>query len=265
MSFSTDTALAELWEATSRKLRDEYKVANRLEELLRRERITEKSMILDAAGGFGFPSIELAKRGYQIIYSDGSQGMLEHAMRNADLAGAPAYLFSYQSIGYGAVSWQQFAEAIGSECFNALICTGNSLPYVATWGKDAPDNVASRKQILSVLKEFYRIIAPNGILYVDKQPEAQDRAVEGVGAVEVNGKRFYLSCSFDNDKVHRIRNWTLTTKDLESGAIKAYPSRGYLLLEDELVPLLHRAGFSSVSKTILEGDVYEGFVAKKKR
>ncbi len=263
MTTSTDIVLAELWEATSRKLIDQHTVVNRLEELLRRERITERSMILDAAGGFGFPSIELAKRGYQIVYNDGSQAMLEHAIRNADLAGAPAYLFSYQSIGYGAVSWQQFAEAIGDKCFDALICRGNSLPYVATWGKESPDIVASREQILSVLKEFYRILAPDGILYVDKQQETQDQAVEEVGEIEIDGRKLHLSCFFDNDKVNRIRNWTLATRDLESGEVKAYPSRGYLFLEKELVPLLHQAGFSAVVKHILEGDIYEGFVARK--
>ncbi len=260
---SPDTILASLWEATSRKLRDEHKVVNRLEELLRSNGITEISMVLDVAGGFGFPSIELAKRGYQIVYNDGSQAMLERAMRNADLTGAPAYLFSYQSIGYGAVSWQQFAEAMGDSCWDALICTGNSLPYVATWGKESPDLIASREQILSVLKQLYRILTPDGILYVDKQPETQEQAVEEVGEVEVEGKRLFLTCAMNNDKQKRIRNWTLSTKILETGKVKDYYSRGYLLLEDELVPLLHQAGFSSVTKQVLEGDIYEGFVARK--
>ena len=258
-----DKELAELWEACTDKLFDKHTYVNRLEELLRNNGITEKSMILDVAGGFGFPAIELAKRGYQIVYSDGSQAMLERAMRNADLAGAPAHIFAFQAIGYSAVPWQEYAKSYGDEAWNALICKGNSLPYAVSWGKEKPDLTRAREQIKTTLSDFFRILVPGGILYVDKQPEAQDQAVEDIGEIEVDGRRLYLTCSFNNDKVRRIRNWTLTTKDLETGEEKNYPSQGYLLLEDELVPLLEEVGFSGVRKHVLEGDIYEAFIAKK--
>jgi SAM-dependent methyltransferase len=262
-----DMELAELWQEASAKLRDEHLVVNQLEELLRGEGITEKSMMFDVAGGFGFPSIQLAKRGYQITYMDGSPGMLQRAMRNADLAHAPAYMFSFQGLGYTAVPWQEYPEAFNSEAWDAVLCTGNSLPYAVSWGKGNPDLTKSREQVKFALDQFHRILEKDGILYVDKQPEDQESAVEDVGEVSVErtGERLYLSCSFNNDRQNRVRNWTLTTRNLETEKVREYPSRGYLLLEDELVPLLHEVGFQDVEKHILRGDIYEGFIARKRK
>ena len=62
-----ENEIVELWEIASARLRDEHKVVNKLEELLRSKGIKEESLILDTAGGFGFPVIPLAKRGYQIV------------------------------------------------------------------------------------------------------------------------------------------------------------------------------------------------------
>ena len=257
-----DVDLATLWEACSDKLIDKVVFVNRLEELLRSYGITEKSMILDVAGGFGFPSIELAQRGYQIVYNDGSSGMLERAMSNAESVGAPMFLFSFQSMGISALPWQEYEDNIGDACFDALICKGNSLPYAVSWGKAHPDLTEARGQIKSTLQQFYRILHDGGILYVDKQPEAQEECIEEIGLVSVGGRDLTLTSTMNNDKVNRIRNWTLTTRD-EEGTVQEYPSQGYLLLEHELVPLLHEVGFRRVTKHVLEGDIYEGFVAVK--
>ncbi|MCK4590000.1 MAG: class I SAM-dependent methyltransferase [Nanoarchaeota archaeon] len=263
MSKEFDMELAELWEACSDKLRNKIVLVNRLEELLVAHGITEKSTILDVAGGFGFPSIDLARRGYQIVYSDGSPGMLQKAIQNADSVQGIGPLFSFQSIGYSFVPWQKYAEFYGSDVWDALICMGNSLPYAASWGQENPDLKKSRELIKETLNQFHRMLTKNGILYVDKQPEAQDQAVEEVGEVEVDGKKLFMTCSFDNDKVNRIRNLTFITRDLKTGQEKQYPSHGYLLLEDELIPLLHEVGFKDVQKHVLEGEIYEGFIAKK--
>jgi len=137
------------------------------------------------------------------------------------------------------------------------------LLYAVSWGKSKPDLSKAREQIKLTLDQFFRVLEKGGIIYVDKQPEEQDQALEEVGEVEIDGRKYHLTCSFDNDKVNRIRNWTLSTKDLETGEVKDYPSQGYLLLEDELVPLLQEVGFKDVTKHVLKGDIYEGFVGVK--
>ncbi|MAG02977.1 hypothetical protein CMI42_06570 [Candidatus Pacearchaeota archaeon] len=258
-----DMELAELWDAASGKLRDRDSYLDSLEGLLRSNGITEENMLLDVAGGFGFPAIDLSNRGYQVLYLDGSPGMLEKAMRNADLEGAPAYIFSFQSIGYSVVPWQQLGDTVGSDSFDALLCTGNSLPYAVSWGRADPDLSESKNQILMALGQFYRVLNEGGMLFVDKQPEVQNCDVEEVGEVKLNGERLYVTCSFNNDKDRRIRNWTLSTRNLDTKEVVDYPSQGYLLLEDELLPLLKETGFREVTKHILDGDIYEGFVAVK--
>lgn len=259
-----DMDLAALWEATSKKLRNGRLYVNSLEELLISKGVKESDMIIDVAGGFGFPTIDLAKRGWQILYMDGSQEMLARAVRNAQLQNAPTYIFTFQCTGCVNVPWQELGENISSESFEALICTGNSLPYIVSWGKSNPDLSESRKQILSALNHFHRILTPNGVLYIDKQPEAQEYAVEDVGEIELEGKKYNVITTFNNDKVNRVRNWTLKTKNLETREEKEYPSRGYLILENELVSLLTEVGFKDIERYNLKGDIYEGFVARKK-
>ena len=258
-----DAELAALWNLASERLRNKLAYVNSLEELLRANGITEKSMIIDVAGGFGFPSIDLAKRGWQINYMDGSPGMLERAMRNADIAGAPAYIFSFQAVGYTSVTWQNLKDGVQSRSFDALLCTGNSLPYAVSWGRENANLSTVRKQIISALNQFRRILKKGGVAFIDKQPEAQEFASEEIGEIELEGRKYSLTSVFRNDKERRIRNWTLRLKDLESGDTKEYPSTGYLLLEDELIPILREVGFKGIEKHVLRGDIYEGFIVRK--
>ncbi|MEK6938208.1 MAG: class I SAM-dependent methyltransferase [Nanoarchaeota archaeon] len=260
MTSDFNQELSVLWEKCTDALFDKVVYVNRLEELLRSYGVTEESLILDVAGGFGFPVIDLAKRGYSIVFNDGSQAMFERAMFRAKEERAPGYIFQYDS--FGARPWQDFGD-LSEEMWKALICKGNSLPYAVSWGKAEPNLERAREEIKSALANFYRILEYGGILYVDKQPEAQEQAVEEIGEVEIDGQRMYLTCSFDNDKVRRVRNWTLTTKNQATKEKKDYPSQGYLLLEEELVSLLNEVGFKKVEKHILEGDIYEAFVAVK--
>jgi SAM-dependent methyltransferase len=260
MTTDFNQELALLWEKCTDVLFDKVIYVNRLEELLKSYGVNKESMILDVAGGFGFPVIELAKRGYPIVYNDGSQAMFERAMQRAEQEHAPGYVFQYDS--FGARPWQDFGD-LGEEMWKALICKGNSLPYAVSWGKAQPDLRKAREEIKSALANFHRILEPEGFLYVDKQPEAQEQAEEEIGEVEVEERKLYLTCSFNNDKVNRIRNWTLTTRDMVSGEQKDYPSQGYLLLEEELTSLLKEVGFREVHKHILPGDIYEAFVAVK--
>jgi len=254
--------LVGLWEACVEKLFDKHVYVNRLEELLRNHGITEESVIMDVSGGFGFPAIDLAKRGYQIVCNDASNDMAIRTMMNAEKSGAPEYVWATAVLGPGRMTWQEFDE-LGADAWDALICKGNSLPYAVSWGKKNPDLSKSRSEIKKVLGNFHRILVPGGILYVDKQPEREEEATEKIGEVQVNGRSLYVVNTFRNDKKNRVRNWTLITRDLETGEEKNYPSQGYLLLEKELLSLLRETGFKEVKKHILEGDIYEGFVAKK--
>lgn len=256
--------LVDLWEIASARLRDEPTTVNRLEELLRSKGITQESLILDTAGGFGFPVIPLAKRVYQIVYNDGSWGMLQRAFARAEEQKAPLYPFQQAMHGchWGGGKWQDLKD-FQPDSWNALLCTGNSLPYAVSWGEGNPDLTQARQAIVETLQTFYRITKEGGVIYVDKQPEAQDHIVEDVGIITYKGRRVQLEFECDNDKVQRVRKWTLRTRNLKNGIVKEFPSKGYLLLEDELVPLLEEVGFKSIEKHVLQGDIYEGFTGKK--
>jgi len=256
--------LARFWEALSNRIIDRQKVANQLEELLRDEGITQQHLILDVAGGFGFPVIELAKKGYQIVYNDGSQEMFQRAFANAEKAGVPLYPFQAAVLGdaFCGGYWKDL-KGWDSDLYHALICRGNSLPYAVSWGQENPDLSRAREEIVDTLATFYRLLTPGGVFYVDKQPESQYREVHDAGEVDVDGQSYYLRDIIDNDRVKRIRNWTLYAKELKTGKEITCHSQGYLLLEDELLPLLAHVGFRHIRKVVLAGDIYEGFVARK--
>lgn len=265
MAKNFEDELPRLWEAIANKLINKRDVLNSLETLLRKNKVVERKLILDVAGGYGFPSIGLANRGFQIIYNDASQSMFHYAYKRAKEAGAPSYLYGLVYLcdhGIGMIPWQEFNE-FQDGIYNALICRGNSLPYAVSWGKENPNLRKARQDIHKVIKHFHRILIPEGILYVDKQPETQDKDEENIGEVWVGKNKLDVTCTFKNDKEKRIRNWTIITKNSKTGETKTYPSKGYLLLEDELVDTLKEVGFKDISKHILKGDMYEGFVAVK--
>ena len=147
--------LVDLWEIASARLRDEHRAVNGLEELLRAKGITEKSLILDTAGGFGFLVIPLAKRGYQIVYNDGSNEMFRRAFARALEQGAPMYPFQQAMHGchWGGGKWQDLKE-FQPNAWDALLCTGNSLPYAVSWGEGNPDLSQAREAIVETLETF---------------------------------------------------------------------------------------------------------------
>ena len=261
-----EEALAELWEAAGRNDFSEERVLSTVEKLMKDNGIGKEGMILDACGGYGFPSIDLALRGYQVIYNDASLPMFNRMMKNAEEAGAPSYIYALAGLGdhgIGTSPWQHFGRFSGG-MFDMLICKGNSLPYVASWGKEGPALEGAREKITDVLSgQFYRILKKGGVLYVDKQPEGQVREEKDIGAVDLWGRKVLLTTESYNDKEGKVRHWTLKTRDAQTGEENTYPSEGYLLLEDELVGMLYDAGFRNVEKHVLAGDVYEGFTARK--
>jgi len=255
--------LVPLWEACEAALVNTTQCVNHLEEVLREHGITEQSMLMDVSGGHGFPSIELAKRGYMISYNDGSQEMFHRMVLNADKAGAPSYLYWGATVGPGMMRWQDFNQ-LGSDAWDGLICRGNSLPYAISWGEGTPDLTAAKQAILATLCQFSRILTTNGILLVDKQPEAQvDEFIELPG-LDVDGESRDVTWELFNDRAHHVRNWTMRERNPTTGEEHAYHSRGYLLQEADLVSMLRSAGFNRVEKIgRLRGDIYETFLAVK--
>ena len=104
--------------------------------LLDQMQLPAGSRILDVGCGFGRHSIELAKRGFNVVGIDPSAAMLAAAQERADAAGV-------------SVAWQQVAaEAFVSEQrFDAAICLFTTLGQVT----DEQSNVGLLARVADVL------------------------------------------------------------------------------------------------------------------
>jgi len=260
MTESFEADVAELWEVASARLRNTPIWINRLEELLIENGVQKSDFVFDVSGGFGSPVIELSQRGWQMIYSDGSPDMFARAFRRAEKENAPLFPFITSTLGLtsGHCRWQDLQ--LGSD-YRAIFCLGNSLPYVASWGVVNPELNHAKERIEGVLRKFYDALTSGGILFVDKQPEAQDSWVENLGKVVYNDQEVELIFDCRNDKRNKIRYWNLKLQGLNFERV--FPFRGYLILEEAFLSMLSSVGFRNVEKRILDGDIYEGFICRK--
>ncbi len=82
--------------------------------------------VLDVACGTGHHAIALAKRGYEVLGVDVSEGMIAKARANAQAAGGAA---SFQRAGFNELLH------VVTEPYDAALCLGNSLPSLLTEGE----------------------------------------------------------------------------------------------------------------------------------
>jgi glycine/sarcosine N-methyltransferase len=102
--------------------------------------------VLDAACGTGQHAIALAKRGYHVVGTDLSEGMIAQAQRNASAEGVTT---SFVQAGFGHLA------AATEGAFDAVLCLGNSLPHVLT-----------SEELAATLSDWAALLRPGGLLFV---------------------------------------------------------------------------------------------------
>jgi glycine/sarcosine N-methyltransferase len=102
--------------------------------------------VLDVACGTGHHAIALAKRGYEVVGTDVSEGMVNRARQNAEAAGVSA---TFRQVGFGRLS--QTIE----RSFDAILCLGNSLP-----------SVLSEEELGAALADMAALLVPGGVLII---------------------------------------------------------------------------------------------------
>ena len=102
--------------------------------------------VLDVACGTGHHTIALAQRGYEVVGTDISEGMVRQARQNAESASASAV---FHQAGFG-----HLREAV-KEPFDALLCLGNSLPSVIT-----------EEALGGALADMAGLLVPGGLIII---------------------------------------------------------------------------------------------------
>jgi SAM-dependent methyltransferase len=105
--------------------------------------------VLDVACGTGMHAIALAGRGFSMVGTDLSPGMINQARLNGAAAGVEV---RFEVAGFGAIS-----ENVGERCV-ALLCLGNSLPHLLT-----PSDLAD------TLSDFANCLQPGGMALIQNR------------------------------------------------------------------------------------------------
>jgi len=210
----------------------------------RLQKINARS-VLDAATGTGMHAIALAQLGYQAAGADLSNGMIQKARLNASSAGVQ---LRFEVAGFGSL-----AHTFGHQSFNALLCLGNSLPHLLTI-----------QELESALRDFAATLKPGGFLLIqnrnfDAVMSHHERWMEPQSHSDANTEwifqRFY---DFDPDGLLTFHMITLKSVDQGKWTQTVASSHLRPLLKDELISVLHQAGFESpVAYGNLSGDSFD--------
>jgi glycine/sarcosine N-methyltransferase len=105
--------------------------------------------VLDAACGTGMHAVALAQRGYKVVGTDLSAGMIERAQINAAAVDADV---RFEVAGFG-----ELGARVGTG-FDVVLCLGNSLPHLLT-----PADLAA------ALADFAACLRPEGLLLIQNR------------------------------------------------------------------------------------------------
>lgn len=237
--FSTMPTFHQLWESCmERHLTSSFADMQRL---LSQYGLTNMSQLIDTCVGGGTFGLELLLRGYKLTTADGNAGMLDlfrKKLKEHGVAHDPML-----------VQWAELPHVLGEKRFDAAICCGNSLIYAGGhWNHDGEVvREESLAGILETLRIFRSLLAPGGVLVVDKPPDDEQPTEELVARLCVAEREMYdvfFSVRFDGER----RTAQILLRNQVTGQESGTPNVAYRLRDDELTALFHQAGFSTVER-----------------
>jgi SAM-dependent methyltransferase len=181
------------------------------------------STVLDAACGTGFHSVMLARDGFEVTASDGSENMLARTVENAKRHGV-------ELTDARVADWLHLSEVYGPARFDALICLGNAFTHLF-------DHELRR----NALREMYSVLKPGGMIVIDHRN--YDRMLEE--GYSSKHQYYYTGDGVDARPIEISRtlaHFEYTFPDGETFHLKLYPlKQGYMR------HLLEESGFHDIT------------------
>jgi SAM-dependent methyltransferase len=229
-TFSTDYDRFVNWEG---------RLAAEMPFILQQLRAVNAHRVLDVACGTGMHAIALAERGFEVVGTDASRGMIEESRANAATAGVSA---RFEVAGFGELA-QSLATGDRGLPFDALLCLGNSLPHVLT-----------PTELQATLDDFVACLAPGGLVLIqnrnfDAVLAERDRWMapqsHREGPSEWLFVRFY---DFRPDGLLSFNVVTLRRREGEAWRQQVTSTRLWPLTHRELTEALGAAGLASMTR-----------------
>jgi hypothetical protein len=257
-TFDHEPTFAELWDVCVYNLL--YQVGDYIrdvESLFQKLGISKESKIIDTSAGGGFPGIELAKDGYNIVCTDGFDDEVELFNQKAEGQGVDARC--------AKTFWKDLPALFQGNTFDFLFCRGNSFIYAGGgWNAMAEVNrEESEKNYIETLKVFYDLLKPGGWMYIDKFKDEETTHQEKVCEIKVNNGRvedlIFWTERFPEQK---IRQASMIRK--QGDTERKTPNITYDLSSQELESFLAGIGFKSIQKTSIPSEkVFDVWIAQK--
>ncbi len=213
-------SLSKEWALLSREMYGQEFV-DELTKFLQKQRVRT---ILECGCGDGYILQGLAKKGFRGVGIDSSPEMIALALEN----------HQHPNISCKQMNWLDLRELRElKEQFDAVICRGNSLSAVASWGKKHIDPIQTRNNIEESVSLFYERLRQGGLLYVDcvSQEEIDKR-----GEINIQTPNIQLrgSVEYDWQKMERrvFGSGKVFGEDFSGG------SATYLLTANELEKMI---------------------------
>lgn len=209
--------------------------------------------LLDCACGSGFPSLDLARLGYQITCTDGSDFMLERFRRKARAMGLP--------IEPRQARWEELGELF-TAAFDVVLCRGCSLIYAGTWDTDAdPDPLA----LVSAIENFVRCVRPGGRLYLDTTTEeslyGEYPQVEEHAPRVIEGHTVRWREQITADTHARVRHWQVDLC-IDDRSV-SFVRKSHYLPHEVFKAMLEGAGLQDVGQVNVPGERYAVFSGRR--
>ncbi len=236
--------------------------AEGLVEFLKQNKVKR---VLDCACGTGFPAVHLLpEQDFSVVLSDGSKEMIGKAREKIQKYGFDATVQN--------IKWQELDRHFKEE-FDCVLCIGNSLVYVDSWGKNTVNPAKAKAELGIALKNFYNVLKEGGFCYIDTTSRKEFENPFGsickqFGKKKINGIEYSLVWLMGHDKKNKVRSWNPQLLEWRNGSVvgkQSHSLKSYLLDHEELEEMLHSAGFSKVDKYVkIRGeDHYDIFIAHK--
>lgn len=177
--------------------------------------------LLECGCGDGHILKGLAEKGFQGIGVDSNLEMIELALNNNP----------NPNISYELMSWLDINHI--NKNFDAVICRGNSLSAVASWG-DNHINPESKNMIKKSIDLFFKKLKQRGLLYLDCC--SQDEINRNGGDVEIKTSHVQLSGKIEYDWKNMERR--VFGRGIVLGEEFQGGSASYLLTPNELENLV---------------------------
>lgn len=256
MSIDTIRDVVRFWDTALEIIYNRQKLVSEFKKIIKEHGIKKKSNILDVSVGTGFLALDIKKDGYQIDINDTSEKMLRLLQTNAKSLGI-------SSINPTNISWQLLSSKIDRR-YDLLLCRGNSLVYVNSWHRRTNNIIAAKEEILLSLQNFYDLLKPNGLLWIDITSDkeiSEGPKVSERFSKRVNGENVEMIWDITHDPKKRIR--IVEGEFMFRDTNYQHTFYSYYMTSSELTELLQKIGFKKVERITVKNEIYTILIARK--